>query len=107
MRAHERRCAVTPADEDVDRAGRRERPLLLKRLEAARRDAHESSETQAAWETAGSIDESVCPNAEVRLHESEPRNARHLEVSRAHLELADDEDDAAETRSRACSGPEP
>ena len=55
----------------------------------------------------GGADESVCPNAEVRLRESESRNARHLEVSRTHLELADDEDDAAESRSRACSGPEP
>lgn len=107
MRAHERRCAATPADEDADRAGRRERLLLLKRLEATRRDAPESNEARAGGETAGGADESVCPNAEVRLRESESRNARHLEVSRAHLELADDEDDAAESRSRACSGPEP
>ena len=75
MDVHERRCAVTPADEGADRARRRERLLLLKRLEATRSDAHEGGETRVGWETAGSIDESVCPNAEVRLHESESRNA--------------------------------
>lgn len=53
MRAHERRCAVTPADENADRAGRRERLLLLKRLEATRRDAPESNEARAGGETAG------------------------------------------------------
>lgn len=106
MRVHERRCAVTPADEDADRAGRRERLLLLKRLEATRRDAPESNEARAAGETAGGADESVCPNAAVRLHESESRNARHLEVSRMYLELAEDEDVAVKPRSRARSGPE-
>lgn len=54
----------------------------------------------------GGADESVCLNAAVRLHEGESRNARHLEVSRMYLELAEDEDVAVKPRSRARSGPE-
>lgn len=98
--------AVAPAGAGPDARRRRECLLVQGRRGAARNDAPEGNGARAGGETAGGADESVCPNAAVRLHESESRNARHLEVSRMYLELAEDEDVAVKPRSRARSGPE-
>lgn len=98
--------AVAPAGAGPDARRRRECLLVQGRRGAARNDAPEGNGARAAGVAAGGADESTCPNAEVRLHESESRSARHLEVFRTRLGLADDEDTAVGPSSGACSGPE-
>lgn len=98
----EERRAAAPAGAGPDARRRRERLLMLGRRGAARSDAPEGNGARASGEPAGGADESSCSNAEVRLHESESRGARHLEVSRVRLELVDDEEVAVKSRS----GPE-
>lgn len=82
MRAHERRCAVTPADEGADRAWRRERLLLLKRLEAVQREKTVSGTPEGGREGDASNGDASCDsNAGVRHAEEEQRRVRHLERS--------------------------
>ena len=80
MGAHESLRAATPTDEDPNRVKRRERQLLLRRREAAQRDAAVGGAPERGREEgASSCDASCDPNAGVRHTEEEQRRARHLE----------------------------
>lgn len=121
MRAHERRCAVTPADEDADRAGRRHRrqrtsetaqqPACRSGVRAAARDRPAPRE---GWPTSGRPGRGGCVCARCERQTAEPeacarregRTAQPAGASRGAIRSRSGRcGREADSRARGGSGP--